>query len=121
MADDTLVVSGYRELLRACDRAGKESKKEVRNALRAVAEPVRLEAVQLFSPIDVRSAANYRVVVRQRGVAVEQRLRKTTGKHPEYGALQMRKALIPALNANVAVVDREMERAIDRIARNFER
>jgi hypothetical protein len=117
----TLRIRGYREFLRAATRAEKESKKEVRAALRAVAEPVRVEAASLFDTLDARSAAGYRVRVRQRGVSVEQSLRKTTGKHPEFGSLQMREALIPALEAKEHEIERGMEDAIDRIADHFER
>lgn len=117
----TLRVKGYREFLRAASRAEKESKKEVRAALREVAEPVRAEAASLFETVDPRSAAGYRVRVRQRGVSVEQSLRKTTGKHPEFGALQMREALLPALARKEGEIERGMEDAIDRIADHFER
>lgn len=80
---------------------------------------MRAEATRRFTPYNARTAANYRVVVRQRGVAVDQRLRKTTGLHPEYGALQMRKALLPALAANQELIERELERALDRVADHF--
>jgi hypothetical protein len=118
---DALRVKGYREFLRAASQAEKESKKEVRAALREAAEPVRAEAASLFSTISQRSAAGYRVRVRQRGVSVEQSLRKTTGQHPEFGALQMRRALIPALERKQGEIERRMEHAIDRIADHFER
>lgn len=93
----------------------------MRAALREVAEPVRAEAASLFSTVDPRSAAGYRVRVRQRGVSVEQSLRKTTGQHPEYGALQMREALLPALARKEREIEQGMEEAIDRIADHFER
>lgn len=54
-------------------------------------------------------------------MAVEQSIRKTTGKHPEYGSLQMRRALLPALMANQVEMERELERTLDRISREFER
>ena len=50
------------------------------------------------------------------GVFVEQSLRKTTGHHPEYGALQMRQALIPALVSKSDEVEREMKKAADDLA-----
>jgi hypothetical protein len=121
VAGETLRVRGYREFLRAANKAGAESKREVRAAFRKVGEVVRAEAVVRFSSIDARSAAGYRVAVRQRGVAVEQRRRKTTGLRPDYGALQIRRALLPALQRNAAETERQMERAIDRVADHFER
>jgi hypothetical protein len=61
------------------------------------AQPVRARASELFSRYDGRSAAGYKVRVRARGVAIEQSLRRTTGEHPQFGSLQMRTALLPAL------------------------
>ncbi len=107
--------------MRATARTQPAARREVRAALREAADPVRQDATRRFSVIDERSAAAYRVVVRQRGVAVESRLRKTTGKHPEYGALQMRKALLPALDDNERQIEHRVEHAIDRIADTFER
>lgn len=121
MAGETVRVRGYREFVRAARRAEKESRTEVRAALREVAEPVRREAIRRFSLIDGRSAAGYKVAVRQRGVAVVQSKRKTTGKRPDYGSLQMRKALLPALASNAREVERRTEKALDRIANHFDR
>lgn len=121
MADATLRVTGYREFVRACDRAGKESKKEVRAALREVGNLVKVEGAKRFENVDARSAAGFRTVVRQRGVSVEQSLRKTTGLRPDFGALQMRKALLPALAFEDINVERQMEHAIDRVADHFDR
>ena len=118
---ETLAVHGYKEFLKACTVAEPKTRKEVRESLRKVGDVVRQDAVRRFSPISTRSAAGYRTRVRQRGVAVQQSLKKTTGKHPEYGSLQMRKALLPALQRNADEVEREFERAIDRIADDFER
>lgn len=120
MPVETLRVRGYREFVRACDHAGKTIKREVRSALRDVGDVVRAEAQRLFSSTDARSAAGYRVSVRQRSVAVVQSLRKTTGTRPDYGSLQMRTAFLPALKNREAAVERRMEHAIDVIADNFD-
>lgn len=117
----TLRVKGYREFVRACDRAGKETKKEVRSTFRKVGDIVKEEAASRFRDIDARSAAGYRTVVRQRGVSVEQSLRRTTGLRPDFGVLQMRRALEPALADKEGEVEREMENAIDKVADHFER
>lgn len=117
----TIRVSGYREFLRACDRSGKATKKEVRGAFREVGEGVRVDAARRIAPVDARTAAGYKVRVRQRGVAVEQSIRKTTGAHKKYGALQMRRALLPALEDNERFADRQMEQAIDKVAAIFAR
>lgn len=115
-----LKLRGYREFLRACDRAEKGTKKEVRTAFREVGQVVQQEWQGRFRPIDERSAAGLRVRVRQRGVAVEQSLRKTTGTRPDYGALQVRVG-VQALEAKEDEVEHQMERALDRVADLFER
>jgi hypothetical protein len=115
------VVHGYRQFVRACDRAGKESKTLVRGALREVGEVVRVDAARRFQQIDARSAAGYRVSVRTTGVRVVQSLRKTTGTRSDYGALQMRQALLPALSAKEAEVEATFELVTDKIADHFDR
>ncbi len=114
-----LHVSGLKQLVKACDRAGKESKSVVRAALRSTGVQVRADATTRFAKYDARSASGYRVVVRQRGVNVEQSLRKTTGLRPDFGSLQMRRALLPALRDNEAELERQVEIALDRIVEHF--
>jgi len=118
MADGaTVAVRGYTELLRALRDADRNTRLEIRHALRDVGELVRSDAAVRFAPIDAGSAAGYKVRVRQRGVAVEQSLRRTTGKHPQYGALQMRRALVPALHENEAETIMKMNEALEKVAR----
>jgi hypothetical protein len=116
MAAQTVVVTGLKETRRALSRVDKDSAKVLRKALKDSAEPVRSLAAEILSPIAARSAAGYRVVVRARGVAVEQRLRRTTGKRPDFAALQMRKALLPALMSKEDDVINGVERALDMLA-----
>ena len=93
-------------------------KDELREGLKKAAEPVRQEAAALFQRYDARSAAGYRVAVRARGVSVEQSRRRTTGQHPEFGALQMRRALLPALASREEQVLRGVENVLDDLARD---
>ena len=116
----TLAVVGYRELMRACNRGDKETKAYVRGTLRHVGDVVREDATRRFAPVDSRSAAGYRTRVRVKDVAVEQSIRKTTGKRPQYGAFQMRRALLPALAGHENQLNRELEHALDLIERHFE-
>jgi hypothetical protein len=95
---------------------GGDLPKEVRRELKEAAEPVRLEAQRLFAPVSARSAAGYRVRVRSRGVAVEQSKRRTTGKHPEFGRMQIGRALIPALERKSDDVEDALAGMIDRLA-----
>jgi hypothetical protein len=116
----TLRIEGYKEFLTACDNAGKESKKYVRGTFREVGDIVREDATRLLAPVSARSAAGYRTRVRRRGVAVEQSLRKTTGNRPDWGETQMKRALLPSMQANEERIVDAMERAIDLVADHFE-
>lgn len=115
-----VVVKGYKQFLRACDRAGKETKTEVRGEFRHVGDLVKAEWQQQFSAIDEDSAAGLRTRVRQRGVAVEQSRRRVTGLRRDYARLQVRYGT-EALEAKAPEVERRMEKAIDRVADHFEK
>jgi hypothetical protein len=75
-------VKGYREFLRACAKAEKDTRKEVRAAFREVGDIVRVDAARRLDGLSPKAAAGLRTRVRQRGVSVEQSLRRTTGKRP---------------------------------------
>jgi hypothetical protein len=116
----TVRVKGLRSLLRATDAAGKDTKRLVRDELRKAAEPVRREAAVRFASTDARSAGRYGISVRRVGtVSVEQRLRRTTGQHPEFGRLQMRRALVPALEHNTERVVAQLDEALERLTREW--
>jgi hypothetical protein len=116
---ETLRVENLRGLMRALAAADREASRALRANLRHAGEVVRDDAGPRIARKDIRSAAGLRVRVRQRGVAVEQSLSRTTGLHPEWGAWQMRHALIPALAHNQEEVGRRMEVALDVIAARF--
>ena len=92
----------------------------MRQSLRDVGDIIKHDVQSFFSPISSKTAAGFKTRVRQRGIAVEQSVRKTTGDHPEYGAMQMR-SLIRSARDNEHDIERELERAMDRICREFER
>lgn len=116
----TLRVEGYRELMRAFALADKASRKALRETLRKTGGAVRADAAyEIDQHPDRKSAAGIRVIVRRRGVSVEQVLRKTSGLHPEWGAWQMRHALVPALDNNREITNARMEAALDAIASGF--
>lgn len=108
-------VKGQRDLVRAFRSMEKDVAKETRKGLKDAAEPVRREAQARFSVHSIKSAAGFRVAVRTRGVAVEQRLSRTTGAHPEWGALQMETALIPARESKTDEVIDALEKVLDRL------
>lgn len=115
----TVQVKDFRLFMAALQAADKKTKRAAREEIRKAGEHVRVEAAARFGSTDIRSAGGYKTRVRQRGIAVEQSLRRTTGQHPEYGALQMRRALIPALDANEEKTIRAVEHALDQVADRF--
>ncbi len=117
----TVRVRGLRQFNRAARLAGPDSRREVRDAFEDVGESVRSEATRRFAPIDRESASAYVVRSRARGVAVESRKRKTSGKRPDFGALQMRLALLPAATVKENETERRLEEAFDRVGDHFER
>lgn len=122
MATETVRVEGLRELLRATDKASKETKKLVRGELRKAALPVLTDARARLAPIDTRSASKLGISVRKVGtVTVEQRLRRTTGLRPDFGRLQMGRALIPALEDNADRVVEHLGETLDRLTEEWGR
>jgi hypothetical protein len=113
-------VKGLREFQRALRTADKETRKKVQDRLKEAGDVVRASAADRFAAIDAGSASGFRVKSRQRGVSVEQTKRRVTGKRGDYGALQMRRALIPALEDNEERVVDELDRALDEIKRIVE-
>jgi hypothetical protein len=109
-------VRGHREFQAALKVADREGKRLIRARLRKAGDVIKVDARSRFAPVSAKSAAGFRTAVRARGISVEQSKRKTTGKHPEFGGLQMRRALIPALESNRGVVLHELNAAAEDIA-----
>lgn len=137
MAESHLIVEGYSQLARALHDAPKDVQREARAVFALVGKKVRDDGEKLFSSYGsaaagstsfggnrashADSAQGYRVRVRTRGVEVEQTKRKTTGRHPEYGAAQMRHGLLPALAKNTPVAYAATEAAMRDVAAIIER
>lgn len=94
--------------------------KEIDDELKKAAGIVRDEAQSRFQSIDARSAAGFRPRLKGFGRAfVEQSRRRTTGQHPEYGALQMRRALLPALSEKQDEVVEQLDRMLGRLGGDY--
>ncbi len=114
-----------RGLLTACDRADENLDAEVKATLKRAGEIVRSDAAGRMAPKHSKTAAGYKVRIRasrkgRRRVSVAQSKRKTTAKHPEWGAWQIRHSLLPAVRANVGRVEQEFDEAASRVSRRFE-
>jgi hypothetical protein len=117
---DILRVRGYREFQRACARGPKDTRAETRKALNKVGDVLRTEWSGRLFFLDPKTAAGLRTRVTTRGISVQQRLGKTTGKRPDFGRTQMRYGLA-ALAERQRDIEHAFEDAIDEIADNFER
>lgn len=119
MAVQTVRVKGLRELQRALKNIDSDLRKEIDVALREAAQKVAEDARSKFAGIDSRSASGFRPRIRGFGrVVVEQRLKRTTGQHPEFGSLQMRRALLPALGENQEHVIDTLDNLLDTLGRS---
>lgn len=112
----TVRMVGLRETRRAFRRMSGGLDVAMRAALREAAWPVA-RAARAREHWDGASVGTIGPIVRARGVAVTQRKRKVTGLRPDYGALQMTEAFIPALEENAGAVELAAEGAIDTIER----
>lgn len=89
----------------------------LREELRAAGGKVRDEAQNRFESYSPKSALGYRVYVRAGlRIDVEQSISRTTGLHPEFGALQMRQALLPSLGDKQDEIFADVEAALTRLA-----
>ena len=122
----TIRVDGLRELLRVTDQLPKTVKREVRNELRRVAEPVRADAQALFL---ARVSADpkktrYGVSVRKVGtISVEQRVkgkdRNPARRRPKFTDLVCDRSLEPAADRNQAQVVAGFNRVLDTLERKW--
>lgn len=115
--ENTIVVRGYTELMRAFAVAEVEVEVGMKRVLKQVGEIVRADAAARFSHYDAQSAAGYRVSVNRTGVDLYQSI-KGKGIRPEYGALQMRRAFLPALDDKRDEVETAFESFLDRVVAN---
>lgn len=110
----TVRVKGLREFQRSLKTAEKETRKQVRDVLRETGDVVRKEAATTFSVIDAGSASGFKTRVRQRGVAVEQSRRKTTGRRGDYGHMQQ-ETLERALDSKQDEFVKAAEEAVEKL------
>lgn len=108
MAEGAVRVTGVKELVRACGGYRSALAREIRGELLEAAKLVSDDARSRFARIDARSAMGLRPQARASGRAlVSQRYGRVTGSRGDFGALQMKRALLPALGSKrEAVLDR---------------
>lgn len=114
MAGTTVRVSGLNETIRAFNRIDRSLANEVRSELKKVAEPVAADARGRIGRYSGANTAGIKPVTSTRSVFVRQSQGKTTGKRPDFGALQMRH-LLGALYENQDEIFRGVENMLDRL------
>jgi hypothetical protein len=116
VAGTTVRVRGLAELNRALNNLNKEAKRAVLDELKKTAEPVAADARSKISRYQGASLGTIKPRATGRSVFVTQNARKVTGKRGDFGALQMTRGLMPALDENTDKIVTGLEHAIDRLA-----
>lgn len=111
-------ITGLRETLSALNRVNREAAKIVKAELVKAAEPVAATAREKLSRYPGASTRTIGPRAVTRGVYVTQRARKVTGLRGDFGALQMTRVLIPALEEHEDDLVDAADDALTRLARS---
>lgn len=110
-------IDGLRELERAFRVLGVEAPRELRREILQIGKPIEADARARLGRVSQRSAGGIRARVRGGlTLVVEQRKSRVTGRRPDWGAFQMREALIPARAAHADQLVDNVWNALDRLA-----
>ena len=116
-----VVVKGLAEMNRAFARADRDMKKDLRNSLKDVAEPVREEA-EVLAGQKIRNMGNgpwsrMRVGVTTNlvYVAPRERGRRSALRRPNLAGLLMDRAMEPALDAHAGEIEDRFGEALDHV------
>ncbi len=114
MASAAVRVYGVREVNRAFRQIDRQLASDFRKELQTAAEPVVAAAKGKIARYQGASLGT--IVARRSGprVFVVQNARKVTGKRGDYGSLQMKKGLLPALYENRDRVLASVELVLDK-------
>lgn len=108
-------IRGLRETQRAFKRMSGAVGPTLREGLRGAAEPVAREARMRVGQYAGAKTSTIGPRVTLSSVKVTQRARKVTGLRPDFGALQMTRAFIPALEHNTETVQRAASEALESV------
>lgn len=112
---EAIRVMGVAEVQRAFRSVDSKLARDFGNDLKKTAEPV-VAAAKAKERWQGASISTIRARRSGVNVYVEQSARKVTGLRGDYGALQMRQALVPALDENTGKVFSEVNRVLDEYA-----
>jgi hypothetical protein len=112
----TIQVKGLREFTRALKKADSGLVKAMKSELKEAMEPVRLEAESRGARY--AQIGPYKIVPYGSGnVFVRQGMNTVTGRRPDFGALQMRRVLIPALVSKEGEILEAFEDVVENVNR----
>lgn len=119
-SEETIAVRGLGPLIRDLSKVSKTATKALRRELRLLAEPVKVDIMLNEASEDFGrpSVQGVKVIVRQRGINVEQTMRKSarfSARRPNFGPLQQAKAFDPGLEANRAFIEQQAEAFVDKL------
>jgi hypothetical protein len=119
VAQEALRVTNLKEIRKAFRRLDADTKKQLQRELKLVAEPVAETARQLAGRFGLYTASGIRARSSVGVAYVQQSRRKTTGQHPQFGALQMRQVLLPAVRQHERQILEDVNQVLERLARDF--
>ena len=114
--NSTVRVHGAREVVAAFRKIDKKLAREFGNDLKKAAAPVVDAAREKETKWQGASIGTIRAKRSGARVFVEQSAKKTTGLRSDFGALQMREALVPALDDKTDVVYAEVTLVLNKYA-----
>lgn len=114
----TIHVKGYRETVRSLNAVNRGAKRALQAGLREAAQPIASDTRSRLSGYRGISLATINPSATTRGVSIVQRAKRVTGKRPDFGALQMRRGLIPAVRAADGEIRDRVEEAFAALAHN---
>jgi hypothetical protein len=115
VASSTVRIKGLRETIRAFNKLEASVALEIRNELKDLAEPVAETARQKISRYAGASVGTIGPRASVRGAFVTQRAKKVTGQRADFGALQMTRGMIPALEEHEDEIVSGVEKTLDRL------
>lgn len=116
---DTIRVTGVRETVTRLKKTDSKLPKALMDGLKNAAMPVAEESKQKIGKYRGAKLTTIRPRAKGRGdIFVTQGARKKTGKHPQYGTLQLH-LMWDALEEKRPEVIRNIDRAIDHLADQF--
>ncbi len=120
MSREPLRVIGLAELFTDLNAVDRDIAIRLRHAEKEAGDVVARDAADRLKgllPASPRSAAGIVTRVRPAGVVtVEQKLRRTTGKRPDWGVTQMAYAFLPALDEKGAEARDRIAAAVEEVA-----